>query len=214
MRAEGADIALTPTRSGRHSRQGRRPFSGLATLRPPGCARALEQRHRQEILAQPRPRALCRLVKLASRSMRVNSRLIVRPFSSAACPLSGHRRLQRGDARFDILDLNGLGRVIEDCFCHPYRPNGAVVAGRFAHSAARFSAAGSAEPKPANTEGAYNADKHCCSANVSSELQQALLRHAAQRPILSQRGEVPHSLRTVRNGASHPARLVCVCMFR
>ena len=75
-------------------------------------------------------------------------------------------------------------------------------------------AAGSAEPKPANTEGAYNADKHCCSANVSSELQQALLRHAAQRPILSQRGEVPHSLRTVRNGASHPARLVCVCMFR
>jgi hypothetical protein len=50
--------------------------------------------------------------------------------------------------------------VIEDCFCHPYRPNGAVVAARFAHSAARFSAAGSAEPKPANTEGAYNADKH------------------------------------------------------
>jgi len=160
-------------------------------------------------------------MKLASRSMRVNSGLIVRPFSSAACPLSGHRRLQRGDARFDILDLNGLGRVIEDCFCHPYRPNGAVVAGRFAHSAARFSAAGSAAPKPtggttkpANTEGAYNADKHCCSANVSFELQQALLRHAAQRPILSQRGEVPHSFRTVRNGASHPARLVCVCMFR
>jgi hypothetical protein len=104
--------------------------------------------------------------------------------------------------------------VIEDCFCHRYRPNGAVVAGRFAHSAARFSAAGSAEPKPANTEGAYNTDRHCCSANVSSELQQALLRHAAQRSILSQRGEVPHSLRTVRNGASHPARLVCVCMFR
>ena len=89
-----------------------------------------------------------------------------------------------------------------------------VVAGRFAHSAARFRAAGSAEPKPANTEGAYNTGKHCCSANVSSELQQALLRHAAQRPILSQRGEVPDSLRTVRNGASHPARLVCVCMFR
>src|ERR1017187_5707111 len=57
-------------------------------------------------------------------------------------------------------------------------------------------------------------NKHCCSANVSSELQQALSRHAAQRPILSQRGEVPDSLRTVRNGASHPARLVCVCMFR
>src|ERR1039458_5235697 len=36
---------------------------------------------------------------------------------------------------------------------------------------------------PANTAEAYNADKHCCSANVSSELQQALLRHAAQRPI-------------------------------
>ena len=30
-----------------------------------------------------------------------------------------YRRLQRGDARFDILDLNGLGRVIEDCFCPP-----------------------------------------------------------------------------------------------
>jgi hypothetical protein len=74
--------------------------------------------------------------------------------------------------------------VIEDCSCHPYRPDGAVVADRFAHSAARFSAGGSAEPKPANTEGAYNADRHCCSANVSSALQQALLRHAAQRPIL------------------------------
>ena len=35
--------AITPTRSGRCSRQGRRPFSGLATLRQPGCARALEQ---------------------------------------------------------------------------------------------------------------------------------------------------------------------------
>ena len=67
---------------------------------------------------------------------------------------------------------------------------------------------------PSKLGRAYNADRRCCSARVSSGLQQALSRPAAQRPASNQRGDVPHSYRTVRSGDPHPASLVCLSMFR
>jgi len=61
---------------------------------------------------------------------------------------------------------------------------------------------------PSYLRRAYNPDRRSCLVNVSSDLQHALSRRAAQRPVSDQRGDVPHSFRTARSGASHPAALL------